>query len=106
MFLSTCVILSLGQQAKGIVLRFCTHIGLPAATSEWPGVRKLRFRHLGRLATAGSVSWWWSVCTFSLNLTLDYTLTLDLAISGTRCLETIWRVRRQPWCLLSLFSFV
>jgi hypothetical protein len=92
------------MQARVIDLRFCTH--MPALTSEWPGVRRVRFRHLRRLATAGPVSWWWIVCTFSLNLTLDYTLTLDLAVSGTRRPETIWWVWRQQQCLLSLLSFV
>ena len=34
---------------------------------------------------------------------MDYTLTLDQAVSGTSRPETVWRVRRQQWCLLSLF---
>jgi len=41
-----------------------------------------------------------------LNLTLDYTLTLDLAVYGTKRPENLWQVRRQQLCLLSLFSFV
>jgi hypothetical protein len=76
---------------------------MPAATAEWPGVRRLRFRHLGRLATSRLVSWWWIICTFSLNPTLGYTFTLDLAVSGTRRPEIIRRVRQQQWCLLVFF---
>jgi len=75
MFLSTRVILSLWYthtHRPSAVPWLCTH--MPTATAEWPWVRRLRLGHLGRLATAGPVSWWWMVCTSSLNLALEYTL--------------------------------
>ena len=35
------------------------------------GLVRSSFRHLGRLATAGPVSWFWIFCTISLSLKLD-----------------------------------
>jgi hypothetical protein len=62
-----------------------------AETAEWSVVRRLKIRQFGRLATGDR----WTrqlmvnVCTLSLSLTLDYTLTLDLEVSGKRRPEII-----------------
>jgi len=89
MFLSTCESLRQGHEILYTYDRCDRRVQALRVTSDrW--TRQLMVNYL----------------YFSLNLMLEYTDTLDLAVSGTRCPEIIWRVRRQQWYLLRLFSFV
>jgi hypothetical protein len=80
---------------------------LPRKQSGWWSMVK----HL-RTAIAEPVSWQWIPCT-PLEILRCITqwiqplfLTLELAVSGARCPEFIWRVRLQRWSLISVLFLV